>query len=151
MSDTPSSVADAGVAPANTSPADSAPETAGRLAADLHDLQVRYDELLRRFLGQTERAHTLEKALYAERLKSAGLQRDLGVFQRQWQIAQKEWHFTQTQWRAAEAHWLARQAQIDQLKATCAELEQSLQKIRNSRTWRIAQGYWRATRMLKVR
>jgi chromosome segregation ATPase len=150
MSDTPSSVADA-VPDAGVASTDTATETVGRLTADLHDLQVRYDELLRRFLSQTERAQALDKALYAERLKSAGLQRDLGVFQRQWQIAQKEWHFTQTQWRAAEAHWLARQAQIDQLKATCAELEQSLQKIRRSRVWQLAQGYWRATSKLKGR
>jgi hypothetical protein len=111
------------------------------LAADLRDLQTRYDELLRRFLEQVEQRQALDKALYAERLKSAGLQRDLGVFQRQWQIAQKEWHATQTQWRAAEARWLTTQA----------ELQQTLHEMRHSRVWKIGQTYWNVTRKLKGR
>ena len=162
MSDAPSPLTDAdqrsasssaGItgSPSSAPAAAPGPDAVVSLATGLHALQARYDELLRRFLEQVERRQALDKALYAERLRAAALQRDLGVFQRQWQIAQKEWHVTQTQWRAAEAQWRTAQAQFDQLKRAYAELEQSLQDIRHSRVWKIGQAYWSVTRKLKGR
>lgn len=140
------------------------PDAVARLAASLQDLQARYDDLLGRFLDQVDRRQALDRALYAERFKSAALQRDLGAFQRQWLKRQRQWQVTEARLREAhatlearsrEAHALLEaalaeaRAQRDYHKQLCLELQQTLHDMRHSRAWRLSQLAWNAARKAK--
>ena len=87
-----------------------------RLAATLQELQTRHDGLLHRFLNLIEERRALDRALFAERFKTAGLQRDLGVFQRQWHAAKTE--LTEIR------------AQNDHHKQLCLDLQQQVRETR---------------------
>jgi chromosome segregation ATPase len=112
------------------------------LAAAFQALQARHDDLLHRFLTLIEERRALDQALFAERFKTAGLQRDLGVFQHEWRTAQAEL----TEVRAQNDHHKQLVQELRQLNET---LKQDLHAIRHSRTWQLSQKYWALTRRVK--
>jgi chromosome segregation ATPase len=178
MPKAPAKTTDADQQPA-PAPAD-APERAdndqgaiARLAATFQALQARHDELLHRFLTLIDERRALDRALFAERFKTAGLQRDLGVFQRQWHTAQAELteiqaqndhHKTlclELQQQVLEAREQRDQheklsqrlqqeleearAQRDQQVQMNKDLQQELHEIRHSKIWQLGQKYWKLT------
>jgi chromosome segregation ATPase len=129
------------------------------LAAAFQALQARHDDLLHRFLNLIEERRALDQALFAERFKATGLQRDLGVFQRQWHSAQAE--LTEVRTQNDHHKQLALKLQEDiqavtQQLQTLREqhtkqveqneaLQQELHDMRHSKVWQLGQKYWKLT------
>ena len=142
-------------APAPAGPVEPAIETqdgVARLAATLQGLQARHDELLHRFLTLIEERRALDQALFAERFKTAGLQRDLEVFQREWHAARAEL----TEVRAQNDHHkqlaVKLQQDLQELRGHHAQqvemneaLQQELHDMRHSKVWQLGQKYWKLT------
>ena len=132
--------------------ADASQDAVARLAAAFQALQARHDELLHRFLTLIEERRALDQALFAERFKTAGLQRDLDVFQRQWHTSQAEL----TEIRAQNEHHkqlaVKLQQDLQDLRAHHTQqvemneaLQQELHAMRHSKIWQLGQKYWKLT------
>jgi hypothetical protein len=129
------------------------------VAAAFQALQARHDDLLHRFLNLIEERRALDQALFAERFKATGLQRDLGVFQRQWHTTQAE--LTEVRTQNDHHKQLALKLQEDiqavmQQLQTLREqhtkqveqneaLQQELHDMRHSKVWQLGQKYWKLT------
>jgi chromosome segregation ATPase len=133
-------------------PAADSQDGVARLAATLEALQRRHDDLLHRFLNLIEERRALDQALFAERFKTAGLQRDLGVFQRQWHAtntelteirAQRDHH--ERLCRDLQGQLLEMRALLDRQVEQNKGLQQELHNIRHSRVWQLGQKYWKLT------
>ena len=118
--------------------ADASQSVVARLAAAFQALQARHDELLHRFLTLIEERRALDQALFAERFKTAGLQRDLDVFQREWHTTQAEL----TEVRAQNDHHKQLAVKLQQENQ---RLQQELHDIRHSKVWQLGQKYWKLT------
>jgi chromosome segregation ATPase len=139
--------------------ADESQSAVASVAAAFQALQTRHDELLHRFLNLIEERRALDQALFAERFKATGLQRDLGVFQRQWHAAQAELaevraqndHHKQLALKLQEDIQAVTQQlqtlreqhtkQVEQNEA----LQQELYDMRHSKVWQLGQKYWKLT------
>ena len=150
---------------ASTSAPSGAPDGVAQLGAALQALQGRYDELLVRFLTLVEERRALDRALMAERFKATGLERDLRVFQREWDVmrvnltkaeTRNEHHKElalklQRQLLAARAERDQARTALEQQAQVAQRTEQELQEIRRSRAWQISQTYWKLARQAKRR
>ena len=139
--------------------ADESQSAVARLAAAFQALQTRHDELLQRFLTLIEERRALDQALFAERFKATGFQRDLDLFQRQWHTSQAEL----TEVRAQNDHHKqlalklqediqAVQQQLQTLREQHTKqvemneaLQQELHDMRHSKVWQLGQTYWKLT------
>jgi chromosome segregation ATPase len=138
-------------------PATETQDGVARLAATLQELQARHDELLHRFLTLIEERRALDQALFAERFKTAGLQRDLGVFQHQWHATRTELTEIRAQrdhheklCRELQGQLLEMRALLDRQVQLNKGLQQELHDIRHSRVWLLGQKYWNLTRRVKA-
>jgi len=149
-------------APAPAGPTEPASDTqngVAQLAAAFQALQARHDELLHRFLTLIEERRALDRALFAERFKTAGLQRDLDVFQRQWHTSQAELTEVRTQNDHHKQLALKLQGDIQGVQQQLqtlreqhtkqVEMNEALQKelhdMRHSKVWQLGQKYWKLT------
>lgn len=148
-----------GSANAGEPAADESQSAVARLAAAFQALQTRHDELLHRFLTLIEERRALDQALFAERFKTAGLQRDLDVFQRQWHTSQAELTEVRTQNDHHKQLALKLQGDIQTVQQQLqtlreqhtkqVEMNEALQKelhdMRHSKVWQLGQKYWKLT------
>lgn len=140
-------------------PAASSQDGVVQLAAAFQALQARHDDLLHRFLTLIDERRVVDQALFAERFKTAGLQRDLDVFQREWHTTQAD--LTETRAQNDHHKQLALKLQgdvqaVQQQLQTLREqhtrqveqneaLQRELHAMRHSKVWQLGQKYWKLT------
>jgi chromosome segregation ATPase len=133
-------------------PAATTQDGVAHLAATLQAVQARHDELLHRFLTLIEERRALDQALFAERFKAAGFQRDLEVFQRQWHATQTELAEIRAQNDHHKQLAVKLQQDLQELRAQHTQqvemneaLQQELHDMRHSKVWQLGQSYWKLT------
>ena len=146
------------LAPAGSDRPADAQDGVARLAATLQGLQTRHDELLHRFLTLIEERRALDQALFAERFKTAGLQRDLEVFQRRWHAADTELAEVRAQrdhheklCRELQEQLLEMRGVLDRQVQQNKGLQQELHDLRHSKVWQLGQKYWNLSRRVRGR